>query len=186
MVSLDEKRKRRYSDGDIIFVDSNFSRGYDCFGVVVEKDFWMKQVEKENVFKENVEEIFMNHGSLDERVLFRVLGTRAFIQIKRTEENEKEFTSGEDIVMHYRCQLPVYINPVNLKPLIHLAKIDDGQVGRVLFSGGDPYILEVLNEAEVIYQYLERKRFDKTKIEKGDYLDPEDKLLRLLEQAIRL
>ena len=181
MVSLDEKRKRRYSDGDIIFVDSNFSRGYDCFGVVVEKDFWMKQVEKENVFKENVEEIFMNHGSLDERVLFRVLGTRAFIQIKRAE-NEKGFTSGEDIVMHYRCQLPVYVDPVNLKPLINLSKIDAGQVGKVLFSGQDSYILEVLNEAEVIYDYLHGKRFDTSS--KDFFSKKKGKLLRLLEQAI--
>jgi|SRR3989344_2665405 len=173
---FDEKRNIKYYPGDIIFVDSNYSSIENCFGVVVDKDFWSERVKKENVFTEHLKEI-VKKNQLDYQVLFRVLGTRAFRQYWKANDRE-EFEPNERVVMHYRCQLPVYVDKVNLKPIIELSRIDSGRVGEVLIS--DSYALESLIEAEIVYAYLEGKRFDSS--EKNIW--NREKLLRLLKKAI--
>ncbi len=177
MVSLKEKSVRKYSLGDIIYVDSNFSRNYDCFGVVIKKDFWMEQVKREDVFNQAIDELKYN-GVFDKQIFFRVLGTKSFRQYWKAND-DAEFEPDEKIVMHYRCQSPVYVDPVNLKPLIEISKIDSGRVGETLFMGSNPYTSDALDDAEIVYNYLEGKRFSSS-----GYVSKEDKLLRLLKQAI--
>lgn len=177
MISSEERRIRKYSLGDMIYVDSNFSRNYDCFGVVVDRDFWMEQVKREDVFNHAIDELKHN-GVFDRQILFRVLGTKSFRQYWKAND-DAEFEPDERTVVHYRCQAPIYVNAVDLKPLIEISKIDSGRVGKILFMGSNPYILDALNDAEIVYNYLEGKRFSSR-----EYVSKEDKLLRLLEQAI--
>ncbi len=176
MVSLDEKRNREYSIGNIIYVDSNFARAYDCFGVVIEKEFWRTNVQKDYLefTKSNLAK-----GVFEKFVLFKVLGERKFRQ--PWKEKGIEDIKKKEIVMSYRGQNQVYVDPINLLPLIETAKIDGGRVRETLF-GNNVYVLESLREAEIIYDYMDGKRFDKEKERK--FIHKEDKLLRLLEQAI--
>lgn len=177
MISLEEKRNGKHSLGDIIYVDSNFSRNYDCFGVVIDNNFWMKQAKKENVFTYTIDELKQN-SVFDKQIPFRVLGTRFFRQYWKAND-DAEFESDENTVMHYRCQAPIYVDSVNLKPLIEIAEIDGGRVGETLFNDSSSYVWGALNDAKVVYDYLDGKRFSPS-----GYIHKEDKLLRLLEQAI--
>ncbi len=176
MVSLEEKRIRKYAPGDIIYADSNFARSYDCFGVVVNRDFWTGQVKRENVFNQAIDELKCN-GVLDKQIPFRVLGTKFFRQHWRAND-DAEFEPDEKVVMHYRCQTPVYVDPIDMKPLIKISEIDSGRVGETLI-GSNSYVWGALNDAKVVYDYLEGKRFSFP-----EYVSEGDKLLRLLEQAI--
>lgn len=177
---LHEKGNKSYNPGDIIYVDSNFIPKYDCFGVVIDRDFWIEQVEKEDVFKESLEEILEN-GVFEKSVLFRVLGTKSFRQYKKPN-SLKESEPDNHAIMHYKCQLLIYVDPVNLRPLIEISKKNNCKIGELLFNESDSYISGALNDAEVVYKYLDGERFNPKK----EHYSKEDKLLKLLEKAIPL
>lgn len=163
--------------GDTCYVDANGS-DHDCFGVVVDPDFWFESAKKENVLGELLPTVNQNR-----HCLFRVLGIQTFRQYWRGNDPE-QIEPHERVVMHYRFQAKFYVEPVNLRPLIELTKIAGNRVGRLLLGERcccHEHVRSALADAEVVYQYLDGLRF---KPGKSDYLHSEDKLLRLLEKAV--
>ena len=118
------------------------------------------------------------NGVFDIHIPFRVLGTRFFRQHWKAND-DAEIEPDENAIMHYRCQHPVYIDPVDLRPLLEIIKIDAGRVGETLFDLGSQYVYSALSGAKVVYDYLDGKRFSPSR-----YTSKEDKLLRLLGEAI--
>ena len=178
--------EKKFIPGDIIYADSNFSHANDCFGVVVDKDFWLEQAKIENVLEESLKEYNEKH-----HIPFRVLGKRLFRQSWRAN-NPEEFEPDENKLMHYRFNLPVYTQKINLKSLIQARNIPVERFEGDLFSFEENiskfldlknhYFEEVLSQARIVYEYLEGKRFDKSK----EHIFKEDKFLRLLQKAIPL
>jgi hypothetical protein len=169
-----------YNPGEIIFAHGN-GAAPNCFGVIVEKNFWDEQVKIENVLGESLETI---KDYPNENVHFRVLGTKIFRQYWKTN-NEEEFEPNDLTIMKYRFNAKIYTSKVDLKPLINSLKIKTKNMASIenIFEFKDPYAQEVLHEARIIYEYLEEKRFKK---EEFSYINQEAKLLRLLERAIPL
>ncbi len=174
-----EEIKTDFKPGDIIYADSNFSPLYDCFGVVVEKEFWLEQATLENVLEESFKEF---NEKLD--IPFRVLGRRMFRQYWRAN-NPNEVEPDEHKLMHYRFNRPAYTTKIDLRPFIKLQETKtDNLTGHVrgFFTFENEYFQGALEEAKIVYEYLEGKRFDK----KEKNVFSEQKLLRLLERAIPL
>jgi hypothetical protein len=172
--------KEDFKPGDIIYADSNFSMDYNCFGVVVNKEFWFEQVKKENVLEESLDEFEENCD-----IPFRVLGNKLFRQYWRANDPE-EFEPDEHRLMHYSFVTPHYAVKFDLRPLIQVHKniLAEGFEGNVLefLKFKNRYFEEVLSEARIVYDYLDGKRFDLNK----ENVFKKDKLLRLLEKAIPL
>jgi hypothetical protein len=169
---------KNFKPGDIIYADSNFSIAYDCFGVVVDKDFWLEQANKENVLEENLSEFKEKHD-----VPFRVLGNKLFRQYWRANDSE-EVEPDEHKLMHYRFNSSIYTSKIDLRPLIQIRNIRlDKFAGHALkfFDFKNLYFQEALSEAKIVYDYLDGKRLDR---ESAPYIHKEEKLLRLLEKAI--
>ncbi len=175
-----EEMKTGFQPGDIIYADSNFSQLYDCFGVVVNKKFWLEQVKTENVLEESLNEF-------DEKrdVPFRVLGRKMFRQYWRAN-NPDEVEPDEHKLMHYRFNSILYTAKIDLRPFIKLQETKTDNFTshvRGFFTFEDEYFRGALDDARIVYDYLEDRRFD---IKKGKYVFSEQKLLRLLEKAIPL
>ena len=168
---------KNFKPGDIIYADSNFSTAYDCFGVVIDKDFWVEQVIKENVLEESLKD----KRSSD--VIFRVLGKKLFRQYWKAN-NPEEVEPDEHKLMHYRFNSLIYTSKFDLKPFIQMRNIKlDKFAGHAMefLKFENRYFEEVLSEAKIVYEYLEGKRFDKDKV---PYIHKDEKFLRLLDKAI--
>lgn len=174
-----DKIKTDFKPGDIIYADSNFSPAYDCFGVVIDKEFWLEQTKIENVLEKTLSEFNEKRD-----IPFRVLGRRMFRQYWRAN-NPDEFEPDEHKLMHYRFNSFLYSTKIDLRPFIQLQEIKtDNFTSHVhgFFGFENEYFQGVLHEAEIVYDYLEGKRFNR----KEKNVFSEQKLLRLLEKAIPL
>ncbi len=185
-----------FKPGDMIYADSNLSHSYDCFGVVVDKNFWFEQVNLENVLEESLSEF-----KEERHTPFRVLGTRLFEQHWRMN-NPEELEPNNLKVMHYRFNSLTYTTKLDLRSFINLKNIQTDNFTehvKYFFNFKDNYFQEVLHEAKIIYGYLGGERFDPKihgseigyvgkggKIEKVRTFDEDEKLLRLLNKAIPL
>ena len=162
-----------FRPGQIIFVDSNFSERYDCFGVVINKDFWVEAAKNEGVLGEYLSQFDPLHY-----VSFRVLGRRSFAQYwLRNDPDNSEV--DPHVFVNYHFQHSRYVKPVDLRSIAEI-------VGRTSRHGGDllvtdDYPREALREAQIVYEYLDGKRCQDCQ---NDYMSPEDKLLKILEQAV--
>ncbi len=170
-------KKKILVPGTIVFVDSNYAPQYDCFGVIIEEKFWLRAVEEERIL--NSEELGQYNS--ERYHLFRVLGSRSFRKYWQAN-NPEAIEPDEHSVMHYRFQGDHNVVPINLRPIIEQKNRLHGYNVYRLLCGNNDYILEALNEASIVYQYLDGKRFTPKK----EYLDHEAKFLRLLEMAVPL
>lgn len=178
MDTIKERKDVIYTPGDIVYADSNGQSDENYFGIVVDRDFWFREMRKEDVIFPQIEKHRKN-GVLDSHIPLRVLGTKVFRQYWKT--NDCEFFEPEDkVVMRYRLATPVYTSKVDLRSIIELCGIDNNRVGKLLFNNADTYTLDSLKDAKIVYDYLDGARFDSSK----EYVFREDKLLRLLEQAV--
>jgi|GEM_PF-6762260 hypothetical protein len=178
MSTLNERKAVIYKPGDVVYADSNGQSGENYFGVVVDRDFWFREIEKEDVILPAIEE-YKKNGVLYNRIPLRVLGTKFFRQYWKT--NDDEFFEPEDkVVMSYRAAAPTYTSEVDLRPIIELCGIDNNRVGKLLFNDANTYALDSLRDAKIVYDYLDGARFDSSE----KYVFKKDKLLRLLEQAV--
>ena len=179
MVNM-EKRNRKYSPGEIIYFNDKNNDRDSCFGFVVDKDFWLDEAKKEGFLNESIDKhLNGTFKPLEEIVLFRVLGEKIFRE-KLKEYDLHNFEPSQNRIIHYKKGEPIYVTPVNLRPVIEISKKDNGRIKNFLFSKSDPYILDALEDAEVVYNYLDGERFNPRKIQ----FFKRDKLLRLLEKAI--
>ena len=170
------QKDRLYNPGRILYVDSNSSPKYDCFGVVVDSNFWLKQaVEEANYSKEMCKDAFNDNR----KTLVRVLGTKVFQ--KRTDVDNVIEPNSEE-VFNYIFRPASLCHCVDFEPFIKFRGIDNGRAFRAL-GGDNNYFKEVIDEAELIYSYMAGKRFEYVE---GDYLSYEDRYLKMLELAIPL
>lgn len=168
--------KKNLPPGTIIYADSNNSRRYDCFGVIVDSVFWHKAAKKENKCVKKMNQFF------DEKCchLYRILGTISMREYWICNDPDA-FEPDEHSVWHYDYQGDIYVEAVNLRPIVEECQKNSGRIGIRLFSNSE-YMQSAINDAAVVYSYLDGKKFNPQK----DFLHREDKLLRLFEQAIPL
>jgi len=187
-----EQPQRLYKPSEILYVDSNYSERQNCFGVVVTDNFWIEAVEREGKIPE--ERYSQALEMRNDYTLVRVLGTRVFR--KGWECLNPDFLEpNEEDVFNYTSRANIYCEPFNLKPFIDSDDFPEYNRANsfvatceirgcnLLSRENLEYRYQALEDAEVVYSYLEGKRFQP---EDDDYISKEDKLLRLLERAIPL
>jgi hypothetical protein len=169
-------KTRKYKPGEILYVDSNFSRRYDCIGVVVSDDFWLEAVIKEGKYPE---EIFREEFESEKRSLVRVLGTRSFRRYWDCNDHEF-FDPNEEDVFNYISQLETYCVPIDLRPFLKVWEVARGRVFDLLFDRD--YASRAISDAKLVYEYLDGERYEPS--ERG--ISRKEKFLRMLEKAIPL
>lgn len=171
--------KKNLPPGTVIFARSNPSPRYDCFGVIVNADFWQQAAEREGIYPSQV---LKEYYEPDMDQVFRVLGRRFFPKTWRVGV-ASALEPDAHVFMHYRFWRDSEIYPVDLRPILELSKMCDSRVGQLLLNLGiNSHIRKALSDAEIVYAYLDRKRT----IE-GKLISKEDEMFfRLLEQAVPL
>jgi len=170
------QKDRLYNPGRILYVDSNSSPKYDCFGVVVDSNFWLKQaVEEANYSKEMCKDAFNDNR----KTLVRVLGTKVF---EKDIDEDNLIEPNREEVFNYIFRPVSLCHSVDLEPFIKFRGIDNGRAFRAIGADNN-YFKEVINEAELIYSYMAGQRFEHVE---GGYMSDKDRYLRMLELAIPL
>lgn len=179
-MDIEKRNAVEYKPGDIVYADSNGKSSEDYFGLVVDRNFWLKEIEKENVILYEIER-YRKNGVLDNMLGLRVLGDKFFRQSWKTNDPNR-FEPGDNAVMNYRVASPIYTCKINLRPTLELCSIDGNRVGGLLLGDANDYVHSALGDARTVYDYLDGERFDASK----KYIYGREKLLRLLEQAVPL
>lgn len=171
--------EKKLIPGTTIFVDMN-GNGRDHFGVIVDKSFWQKAVDEENIILPWIKDYEKN---IDQCHLYRVLG---ICQFRRwwLVNDPSTLEPNPMAVIHYRFNSVYYTKPFDLRPFIKsVNQLETGE-HHLLFPAtyDDQYLSSALEDAKIIYQYLSGKRFQSDSSK--NFLSKEEKLFRLLELAI--